>query len=211
MIKVLVVDDQALVRDGIASLLALSGQVEVVATAANGQQALQLLSEHDGIEVMLLDLRMPVLDGQGVLDKLGGSGPAVLVLTTFDDSQALAAAMAAGAKGFLLKDVSMETLVEAVAKLAGGGRFIQPGLTETLARRMLAGEASALADSAPALSEKEVEIVKLMAAGYANKEIANTLFKSEGTVKNQVSAILAKLEVRDRTQAVLKAISMGLL
>lgn len=209
MISVLLVDDQALVREGIASLLALSDQVTVVGSVGDGQQALAWLASHPHPDVILLDLRMPNLDGIGVLQALTNPAPAVLVLTTFDDHEALLAALKAGAKGYLLKDVSLETLVAGIEAVATGQRFIPSAVTESLAQRL--GEPADDSWRGVTFSPKEVEILRLLAAGYANREIAQALFKSEGTVKNQVSVILSKLNVRDRAQAVLKAMAQGVI
>lgn len=213
MIRVMLADDQALVRQGIESLLSLSENVTVVGQAANGAEVLEKIGEIKP-DVLLLDIRMPVMDGISTLKALteSGSDIPVLMLTTFDDHDTILDTLKAGAKGYLLKDVSLETLVSAIEELAKGGSLIQPALTETLmkglSRHAGAGSAEPLAEP---LSDKEKEVLRLMAAGLSNQEIASAMYKSVGTVKNQVSAILAKLMVRDRTRAVLKAIEMGLL
>ena len=206
-------DDQALVRQGIESLLSLSQNVTVVGQAANGAE---VLSQIDVVkpDVLLLDIRMPVMDGISTLRALAEAGSAVpvLMLTTFDDHDTILDTLKAGAKGYLLKDVSLETLVAAIEELAGGGSLIQPALTETLMKGLSRTTPKAQPEPlAEPISDKEKEVLRLMAAGLSNQEIASAMFKSVGTVKNQVSAILAKLAVRDRTRAVLKAIEMGLL
>lgn len=213
MIKVMLADDQALVRQGIESLLSLSQNVTVVGQAANGAE---VLSQIDVVkpDVLLLDIRMPVMDGISTLRALAEAGSAVpvLMLTTFDDHDTILDTLKAGAKGYLLKDVSLETLVAAIEELAGGGSLIQPALTETLMKGLSRTTPKAQPEPlAEPISDKEKEVLRLMAAGLSNQEIASAMFKSVGTVKNQVSAILAKLAVRDRTRAVLKAIEMGLL
>lgn len=217
-VRVLVVDDQTLVRNGVRSLLDLSGDVNVVGEARDGREALAAI---DGLapDVVLLDLRMPVLDGLGVLNALAerDRAPAVIVLTTFDDDEALFRAMRLGARGYLLKDVTLDQLVEAIKTVAGGGSLIQPAVTEALLRRLGGGAASGggsgAADRVIApepLTGREEEILRLMAGGFSNREIADALFLSTGTVKNHVSAILTKLGVRDRTRAVLRGLELGL-
>ena len=213
MIKVMLADDQALVRQGIESLLSLSQNVTVIGQAANGAEVLEHINTLQP-DVLLLDIRMPVMDGISTLKALSelGSQIPVLMLTTFDDHDTVLDTLKAGAKGYLLKDVSLETLVAAIEELAGGGSLIQPALTETLMKG-LSRQASVEGKEVlvEPISDKEKEVLRLMAAGLSNQEIASAMFKSVGTVKNQVSAILAKLAVRDRTRAVLKAIELGLL
>lgn len=216
-LQVLLVDDQALVRAGIRSLLELSGSISVKYECADGQQALDWL-EHQpqsSVDLVLMDIRMPVLDGIKTLQAMRAlhSPPPVLMLTTFDEHQLVLEAVQSGAKGYLLKDVSLETLVAAVNDVAAGNTFIQPAITERLLtgitqRQSADGKQSARVEP---LSAKEQEILRLMAAGCSNREIAVSMFKSEGTIKNQVSSILNKLGVRDRTRAVLKSIELGLI
>lgn len=216
-IRVVVVDDQHLVRRGIIALLSLSGSVQVVGEAPDGEAGLRLV-EQVRPDVVLLDLRMPRMGGLDMLRALGqrdGVGPPVLVLTTFDDGEAVLEAMRLGAKGYLLKDVSLDQLVDAIQTLAAGGRVVAPGITAGLLERVthrMPGEESGFeaADAPQPLTEREVEVLRLVAAGYANREIANALFLAEGTVKNHVSSVLLKLGVRDRTRAVLRAIELGL-
>lgn len=213
MIRVCLVDDQTLVRRGIESLLALAGDIEVVGQAGDGAAGLALIGELRP-DVVLLDLRMPVLDGIGVLEALrdADDAPPCLILTTFDDDTLLFEGLRAGAKGYLLKDVSLEVLVEAVRTLAAGRTLIQPAVTERVLRGLhnLGGNTPGFDDPEP-LTERETEIVRLMAGGYSNKEIAGALDVSEGTVKNHVSNVLSKMGVRDRTRAVLKALELGIL
>ncbi len=212
MISVLLVDDQTLVRQGVRSLLDLSDEIRVVAEAADGQQALQLIPEVRP-DVVLLDMRMPNMSGLDVLNAMKGREgmPPVIILTTFDDDQLVLAGMKAGAKGYLLKDVSLEQLVDAVKTVAGGGSLVAPVVTQ----RLLSGLKNmqndfASLDRPDPLTDRETEILRLMASGYSNKEIANSLGVAEGTVKNHVSNILSKLGVRDRTRAVLKAFELGI-
>lgn len=214
MYKVLLVDDQKLIRDGIRSLLAISGQVSVVAEAADGSNVIALCQQQQP-DVILLDLSMPVMDGIQTLQALQQAGIfiPVLVLTTFDEHDLVLQSLQNGAKGFLLKDVSLETLVAAIATLARGGSFFLPNITERLLSQVRKTSSGSFNKplSLEALTDKELAILQLMAAGYSNKEIANALSKSEGTVKNQCSTILSKLGVRDRTRAVLLALELGLI
>jgi DNA-binding NarL/FixJ family response regulator len=212
MISVLLVDDQTLVRQGVRSLLDLSDEIRVVAEASDGAQALTMIPEVKP-DVVLLDMRMPNMSGLDVLNALKdrGDAPPVIILTTFDDDQLVLAGMKSGAKGYLLKDVSLEQLVEAVKTVAGGGSLVAPVVTQ----RLLSGLKNmqndfASLDRPDPLTDRETEILRLMASGYSNKEIANSLGVAEGTVKNHVSNILSKLGVRDRTRAVLKAFELGI-
>ncbi len=213
-VRVVVIDDQTLVRQGIVGLLGLSGEVEVIGHAGDGAEGLELIGRVRP-DVVLLDLRMPILDGLGVLQALasGGNRTPVLVLTTFPDDDALIAAMRAGARGYLLKDVSLDQLVEAITVLSAGGTLIQPSVTEALVRQ-LSGTSSTVAPDGLApepLTPRETEVLRLMSGGYSNKEIAAAMFLAEGTVKNHVSVVLLKLGVRDRTRAVLRGLELGLI
>ncbi|WP_019675724.1 response regulator [Arsukibacterium perlucidum] len=214
MHKVLLVDDQKLIRDGIKSLLGLSGKVVVVGECVDGSGVLKACSQLQP-DVILLDLSMPVMNGVQTLASLKQAGVStpVLILTTFDEHELVLQSISYGARGFLLKDVSLETLVQAIATLAGGGSWFAPNITERLlgSIRQTSDAGFSMPAQLEPLSDKELEILQLMAAGYSNKEIATALYKSEGTVKNQCSAILAKLGVRDRTRAVLLALELGLI
>ena len=213
MHKVLLVDDQKLIRDGIKSLLGLSGKVEVVAECADGSTVVDACRQHQP-DVILLDLSMPLMNGVQTLAALQQAAIAipVLILTTFDEHELVLKSIALGARGFLLKDVSLDTLVDAISTLAGGGSWFAPNITERLLTNVRAGNSDfSMPAQLEPLTDKELQILQLMAAGYSNKEIANALFKSEGTVKNQCSAILSKLGVRDRTRAVLLALELGLI
>ena len=211
-IRVVLIDDQTLVREGIKGLLSLSDTVEVVAEGADGAEAVELVRSHDP-DVVLMDMRMPRVSGADATRSLKAEGldVPVVILTTFDDHEQVLDGIRAGAKGYLLKDVSLESLIDAISSVASGETMIQPAITETLLRG-LSDTASAPEDeSIEPLTPRETEVIRLMAGGYSNREIANALHKSEGTIKNHVSNILAKLGVRDRTRAVLKAIEHGLL
>ena len=211
MIRVAIVDDQTLVRRGIRSLLELSGDIEVVAEAADGDEAVAVI-RRTRPDVVLLDVRMPRKNGVEVLRDLHAlaDAPPAILLTTFDDDEVLLDGVKAGAKGYLLKDVSLEVLTEAVQTVAAGGTVIRPAVTEHVLRglRHTPRDFEALSPPDP-LTRREVEILRLMAGGYSNKEIAEALGTAEGTVKNHASSILSKLGVRDRTRAVLKALEQG--
>ncbi len=212
MIEVCLVDDQTLVRQGIRSLLELSDSIRVIAEAGDGIQAVEIIPRTKP-DVVLLDMRMPGMSGLDVLNALAAKNelPPTIILTTFDDDQLVLAGLKAGARGYLLKDVSLDQLVNAVKTVADGGSLVAPVVTQ----RLLAGlermhnEFTSL-DRPDPLTERETEILRLMASGYSNKEIANSLGVAEGTVKNHVSNILSKLGVRDRTRAVLKAFELGI-
>jgi DNA-binding NarL/FixJ family response regulator len=163
-------------------------------------------------EVALLDMRMPRLDGVGVLQALRSrpDGTPCLVLTTFDDPDAFLAAVRAGARGYLLKDASSEELSEAIRCIAGGGTWLEPSVTDGVVRALRRG-ANGIPDLDEKLTEREIEVLRLLAGGYSNREIGAALGVAERTVKNHVSSILGKLWVRDRTRAVLKAIAHGLI
>jgi DNA-binding NarL/FixJ family response regulator len=211
MIKVMLVDDQNLVRKGVRSLLELSAEIEVIAEAADGAEAIRMIPEAKP-DVVLLDMRMPGLSGLDVLRELGGRGelPPTIILTTFDDDELVLAGIQSGARGYLLKDVSLADLVSAIRTVAEGGSIVKPAVTQRLLKGLtkLHNEFSSL-DQPDPLTERETEILRLMAGGYSNKEIANSLGVAEGTVKNHVSNILSKMGVRDRTRAVLKAFELG--
>jgi DNA-binding NarL/FixJ family response regulator len=211
MIKVMLVDDQNLVRKGVRSLLELSPEIEVISEAADGAEAIRLIPEV-GPDVVLLDMRMPGLSGLDVLRDLAGKGvlPPTIILTTFDDDELVLAGIQCGARGYLLKDVALADLVNAIKTVAEGGSIVKPAVTQRLLKGLenLQTEFSSLEQPDP-LTERETEILRLMAGGYSNKEIANSLGVAEGTVKNHVSNILSKMGVRDRTRAVLKAFELG--
>jgi DNA-binding NarL/FixJ family response regulator len=211
MIRVVLVDDQTLVRQGIRSLLELAGDVAIVAEAGDGDEGVAVI-RRERPDVVLLDLRMPKKGGVGLLRELQGLGelPPTIVLTTFDDDEALLDAVKAGAKGYFLKDVSLERLTEAIREVAAGGSIIRPVITERLLKGLehIRRDFDALSPPDP-LTKREVEILRLMAGGYSNREIAEAIGTAEGTVKNHASSILSKLGVRDRSRAVLKALELG--
>ncbi len=213
MIRVVLVDDQTLVRQGVRGLLALTDAVDVVAEGADGDEALALVARHRP-DVLLLDLQMPRRDGIAVLEALRDADDPtpVLVLTTFDDDALVARALGAGARGYLLKDVTLEQLVDAVGRVAAGERLWQPAVTDRLLRALLERPAAVDGIDRPEpLTARERDVLRLLAAGWSNREIADSLHLAPGTVKNHVSAVLLKLGVRDRTRAVLRALELGLL
>jgi DNA-binding NarL/FixJ family response regulator len=211
MIKVMLVDDQNLVRKGVRSLLELSAEIVVVAEAADGMEAVRTIPQVKP-DVVLLDMRMPQMSGLDVLLALSAAGtlPPTIILTTFDDDELVLAGIKAGARGYLLKDVALADLVNAVKTVAQGGSMVKPVVTQRLLQGLenLKTDFYSL-DRPDPLTERETEILRLMAGGYSNKEIANSLGVAEGTIKNHVSNILSKMGVRDRTRAVLKAFELG--
>lgn len=212
MIRVFLVDDQTLVRKGIRGLLSLLPDIEVAGEAVDGAEALRLIPSA-APDVVLLDVRMPEMDGLALLRHLAqpARAPHFIILTTFDDADALFEGCKAGARGFLLKDVSLEQLASAIRSVAEGRLILQPSITETLLRN-LQGRAEARFDGeiAEPLTEREREVIRLVAGGFSNREVGEMLGLSEGTVKNHVSRLLFKLDARDRTSAVLKAITSRL-
>jgi DNA-binding NarL/FixJ family response regulator len=213
MIRVALADDQTLVRKGIRSLLELTDDIRVAVEASDGEEAIAALAS-TSIDVVLLDVRMPKATGLDVLAALAkkpGSPPCVL-LTTFDDDAVALQGIRLGARGFLLKDVSLEQLTEAVRVVAGGGTLLNPAVTERVVRGLARLDSHVPAASVPgALTKRELDVLRLIASGSSNKEIADALGTAEATVKNQASSIFMKLGVRDRTRAVLRAIELGVL
>lgn len=211
MIRVCLVEDQTIVRQGLRSLLGLNPDITIVAEASDGEEAVEAI-EREKPDVVLLDLRMPRLDGLGVLQRLRerGTSRPTLILTTFDDDTMLFEAVRAGAKGWLLKDVSLERLTDAIRTVAAGGTCIEPVITERIMRALERSNVSfESADLPEPLTDREKTILRLLAGGYSNREISQLLAINEGTVKNHISSVLSKLGVRDRTRAVLKAIDHG--
>jgi len=213
VIKILLVEDQQLVREGLKGLLALHDELKVVGEASDGAEALEWLSAaaaDDMPDVILSDMRMPRLDGIGLIRALAARAlrlPTVL-LTTFDDTAAFDEAVGAGARGFLLKAISPETLAQALRDVHAGGTALRPSLTTRMEAK--GGErAFTAADHPDPLSPKELQVLRLVASGRSNTEIAGLLGNSEGVIKNHCSAIFSKMGVRDRTQAVLRAIDLG--
>jgi len=213
-IRILLVDDQPLFREGLCTLLSVHPDFEVVGEAGNGAEAIKLVRSLRPL-VVLMDLQMPVLDGVAATRRLHEEQPdcRVIVLTTFDDDEMVFDGLRAGAVGYLLKDAPSEKLAEAIRVAARGETFLQPSVAAKVVAEFarLSRKTIRTANSAiEPLTEREIEILRLIAHGASNREIAGTLFLAEGTVKNHVTSILGKLEARDRTQAALKAKDCGL-
>ena len=213
MIRALVADDQAVVRGGLRMILEAQEDIEVVGEAGDGAAAVELVRELQP-DVVLMDIRMPEMDGIEATRRLAlaGSGARVLVLTTYGLDEYVYEALKAGAAGFLIKTDSPERLVEAVRVVAAGESLLAPEVTRRLIDRFLAG-ARPGGSAPPELEEltaRELEVLKLVARGLSNAEIAQTLFVSDGTVKTHVSSVLSKLGLRDRVQAVVFAYECSL-
>ena len=214
-IRILLVDDQPLFREGLRTLLSVHSDFEVVGEAGNGEEALKLARSLLP-SVVLMDLQMPVLDGVAATRRLKAEQPQcrVIVLTTFDDDEMVFDGLRAGALGYLLKDVPSEKLGEAIRAAARGESFLQPSVAAKVVAefaRLTSKPTMNAKTLAEPLSDREFEILRLIADGARNQEIAGTLFLAEGTVKNHITNILGKLGVRDRTQAALKARRIGLI
>ncbi len=214
MIRVLIADDQALFREGLRTLLGTHADLEVVAEAANGEEAVLMAGSYRP-DVVLMDLRMPVLDGVAATRRLAAARATcrVIALTTFDDDETVFDALRAGAVGYLLKDVGSQRLVEAIRAAARGESFLQPAIASKVLAEFnrLSRAAPEPAELPDPLSEREREVLRLLARGASNKEIAAQLDIAEGTVKNHVTSILGKLGVDDRTRAALRARDLGLI
>ncbi|MBT3239493.1 MAG: response regulator transcription factor [Chloroflexi bacterium] len=214
-IKLMIVDDQRLMRDGLRTLLELEPDLEVITEAENGQIAIEKYADHPA-DVVLMDIRMPEMDGVEATRTLLKNSPnaLIIILTTFDDDHFVFEALGAGALGYLLKDVSGPELADAIRTVFAGGALIEP----SVARKMVAEFARLAPNPRRAgeeildpLSTRELDILQLIGQGLTNREIADRTFLAEGTVKNYVSSILSKLNANDRTQAVVKAKDLGLI
>lgn len=212
MIRVALVDDDALIREGLRMIIEQAGDLEVVATAGNGEEALRVASEHRP-DVMLMDVRMPVLDGIEATRRITDSddAPRVIILTTFELDEYVFEALRAGASGFLLKRTEPEQLVGAIRVVAGGEALLSPSVTrrliEEFTRRPPVGTGERLAN----LTEREREVLLLIARGLSNQELAEQLFIADNTVKTHVKRIFTKLGARDRAQAIVMAYESGLM
>lgn len=210
MVRVIICDDQTVVREGLAAILSTAADIEVVGLAANGaeacEQALQARPD-----VVLMDLKMPVMNGIHATERLRASLPmtSVLILTTYADDAWVLDAIRAGAAGYLLKDTRRDDLIAAIKGTAAGKTFLDPSIAGKVLAQA-AAPAEPAGPSAPELTEREAEILQLICRGYSNPEIAQRLHLASGTVRNYVSAILQKLGVEDRTQAAVAAYRLGL-
>jgi len=200
-IRILVVDDHNIVRQGLVALLNTVSDVTVVAEASNGQEAIEAYRQHRP-DVTLMDLRLPKIGGADAITRIREESPAarIIVLTTFDGDEDIFRALQAGAKGYLLKGMDIDELTEAIRSVHAGKSKIPAFVAEKLAERM----------GGPALTTREIEVLKRIVAGRSNKEIASDLFISEATVKTHVNSILGKLGVTDRTQAATTALQRGI-
>lgn len=214
-IRVLIVDDQALFREGLNTILSVHEEFQVIGEAANGEEALRLAVQLQP-QVVLMDLRMPLMDGVRSTQMISSQAPncKVIVLTTFDDDESIFDGLRAGAVGYLLKDVASEKLFEAIRATARGEYFLLPSVTaKVMAEFSRISQAKPKIDEQliEPLSAREIEILKCIAQGDSNKQIAEKLFIAEGTVKNHVTNILSKLGVKDRAQAVIRSKNLGIL
>ncbi len=212
MIRILLVDDQTLFREGMRSLLEHAPNMVVVGEARDGDEALVSIEQHNP-DVVLLDLRMPKKTGLEVLSALRQQERLlpIIVLTTFNDHDALVEALRQGARGYLQKDGSLEQLRQAIETVVKGGRFLPADLIDGLMDRVHAAPSSMGVAETGRLTERELEILRLLSSGFNNREMATMLELREGTIKNHISNILGKLRVRDRTQAVLKGLELRLI
>ncbi len=218
MIRVMLVDDQKLIRQGIRMLLSTEADIEVAGEAGDGREALALV-EKIRPQVILMDVRMPGMDGVAATREISARYPeiGIIILTTFDDEAYIFEGLRAGARGYLLKDISSEEMAAAVRVVASGGALIQPSITRKVLSEFArlssppAGPERPAADMPEPLTEREIEVLQCIAQGLSNREIAERLVITEGTVKNHVSNLIGKLGVRDRTQALLKAKELGLI
>jgi DNA-binding NarL/FixJ family response regulator len=206
MIRILLVDDQRLFREALGTLLAAQPTLELVGEAGDGEEALRLAHQLQP-DVILMDVQMPVLDGVAATRRLRAELPAcrVILLTVFDDDEYVLEGLRAGAVGYLLKDASSARLLEAIDAAARGEAFLQPSVAAKVVAQFASGGGIPQSSLTEPLTAREIEILRLLAKGHSNREIADALVLAEGTVKNHVTNILGKLDVRDRTQAVLKA------
>jgi len=209
--RVIVCDDQATVRDGLVMLLKLEPDIDIVGTAEDGAEAVQMVADK-GPDLILMDLKMPIMNGVEATRQIMMKYPQVkvLVLTTYADDEWLFDAIQAGASGYLLKDTPREELIRAVRGTAAGKTYIDPSIAKKVLDQVSSRQTQPATLVTSKLTEREVEVLRLIAKGLSNADIADRLFLSDGTVRNHVSAILAKLGVNDRTQAAILAIKHGL-
>lgn len=221
MIRILLVDDQKLIRQGMQTLLNLEPDLEVVGQASNGHEAVAAVEQLQP-DVVLMDIRMPGMDGVAATRVITDRFPhvAIIILTTFDDDEYVFEGLKAGARGYLLKDISSDEIAQAVRVVVAGGALIQPSIARKVVAEFGRLASTRVSDVAPSvdqhaliepLTERELDVLHALASGLSNREIAQKLVITEGTVKNHVSSLLAKLQARDRTQAVLRAQALRLI
>jgi DNA-binding NarL/FixJ family response regulator len=209
--KVIICDDQAIVRDGLEMLLKLESDIDIVGTAEDGAAAVDMVTQKSP-DLVLMDIKMPVMNGVEATRQITTKYPQVkvLVLTTYDDEEWVSAAIQAGASGYLLKDTPRDQIIRAIRGTMAGKAYVDPSVAGKLLRQAVSHQTQPAALITNKLTEREIEVLRLLAKGLSNKNISDRLFLSEGTVRNHVSAILSKLGVADRTQAAVIAIRHGL-
>jgi NarL family two-component system response regulator LiaR len=209
--KVIICDDQAIVRDGLAMLLKLEPDIEVVGTAEDGAAAVEMVAKEKP-DLVLMDLKMPIMNGVEATRQIRAKYPGVkiLVLTTYDDDEWVFDAIQAGASGYLLKDTPRDEVIKAVRGTVSGKTYVDPSVAGKVLEQVSSHQTQPATLITSKLTEREAEVLRLIAKGLSNKDISDQLFLSEGTVRNHVSAILTKLGVSDRTQAAVIAIQHGL-
>ena len=209
--KIIICDDQAIVRDGLEMLLKLERDIEIVGVASDGAEAVEMVAKKTP-DLVLMDLKMPVMNGIEATRQIRNKYPTVkvLVLTTYDDDEWVFDALQAGASGYLLKDTPREELVRAIRGTVAGKTYVDPSIAGKVLRQATSHQTQPTTLITANLTDREIEVLRLIARGLSNADIAERLFLSEGTVRNHVSAILAKLGVADRTQAAVLAIQHGL-
>jgi DNA-binding NarL/FixJ family response regulator len=211
VVKVVICDDQTIVREGLAMMLKLESDIQVVGTAEDGVEAVKI-TEKEKPDIVLMDLKMPFMNGVEATQKIRSQYPdiKVLVLTTYDDDEWVFDAIKAGASGYLLKDTPRDDLIKAVRGTVGGKTYIDPDIAGKVLGQVSSHQTHEATLVTSKLTEREVEVLRLIAKGLSNVEISGRLFLSEGTIRNHVSSILSKLEVADRTQAAVIAIQHGI-
>lgn len=211
MIRVIVCDDQEIVCQGLKTILDNDREIEVVATANDGQEAIKLVEQYNP-DLVLMDLKMPIMNGVQATQQISQSFPqtSILVLTTYDDDEWLFDALRSGASGYLLKDTPSNLLIQAIKGTVNGETYLDPSVAGKVVSQMTVKRPGKSKESSIKLSEREIEILRLLVRGLTNSDIARELFLSEGTVRNYTSALFSKLGVNDRTQAVIAALRYGL-
>ena len=209
--KVVICDDQAIVREGLEMLLKLEPDIQVVGTAEDGSAAVELVAK-EAADLVLMDLKMPVVNGIEATRQIRSRNPEVkiLVLTTYDDDEWVFDAIKAGASGYLLKDTPRDELIKAIKGTVGGKTYVDPSIAGKVLDQVSSRQTQPTTQITSKLTDREIDILRLIARGFSNNDISERLYLSEGTVRNHVSAILAKLGVSDRTQAAVIAIQHGL-